>query len=78
MTPQAREFLYLFFVSTVMTIQPLGGVKRQKPSLAPMPSRSPITYFGLRFAKIRCKVRRCMFKRRAVSLTFRSHSSYTR
>lgn len=30
---------------------------------------------GLRFARIRCNVRRCMFSRRAVSLTLRSQSS---
>ena len=32
-------------------------------------------YFGERFAKIRCNVRRCIFSRRAVSDTLRSHSS---
>lgn len=30
---------------------------------------------GLRLARIRCSVRRCMFRRRAVSETLRSHSS---
>lgn len=30
---------------------------------------------GARFAKIRCRVRRCMFSRRAVSETLRLHIS---
>jgi hypothetical protein len=33
------------------------------------------TYFGARLARIRCSVRRCMFRRRAVSETLRLHSS---
>jgi hypothetical protein len=33
------------------------------------------TYRGARFAKIRCRVRRCMFSRRAVSETLRLHIS---
>ena len=32
-------------------------------------------HFGERFARIRCRVRRCMFRRRAVSDTLRSQSS---
>ena len=32
-------------------------------------------YFGARFARIRCSVRRCMLRRRAVSETLRPHSS---
>ena len=32
-------------------------------------------YFGARLARMRCNVRRCMFKRRAVSETLRLHSS---
>jgi hypothetical protein len=32
-------------------------------------------YFGARFARIRCSVRRCMLRRRAVSDTLRPHSS---
>ena len=32
-------------------------------------------YLGARFAKIRCNVRRCMFRRRAVSETLRLHIS---
>lgn len=32
-------------------------------------------YFGARFANIRCNVRRCMLRRRAVSETLRLHSS---
>ena len=33
------------------------------------------SYTGLRFARIRCKVRRCIVNRRAVSETLRSHNS---
>jgi hypothetical protein len=40
------------------------------------PRRDPKDiYFGARFERIRCKVRRCMFKRRAVSETLRPHNS---
>ena len=34
-----------------------------------------LAYFGARFAKMRCNVRRCMLRRRAVSETFRLQSS---
>ncbi len=41
-------------------------------------SRTSLSYRGARFARMRCKVRRCMLRRRAVSETLRSQSSYTR
>ena len=40
---------------------------------APRPGRTP--YFGARLASFRCKVRRCMLSRRAVSETLRPHNS---
>src|SRR5277367_3741626 len=32
-------------------------------------------YFGARFARMRCRVRRCMLRRRAVSDTLRPHQN---
>ena len=46
------------------------------PAHAPKWESPP--YFGARLARMRCKVRRCMLRRRAVSDTLRLHSSYTR
>ena len=37
--------------------------------------RRDVIYFGARLARIRCSVRRCMLRRRAVSDTLRSHIS---
>ena len=52
----------------------LGDLSRTLMSgIAPTVDQAP--YLGARFAKIRCKVRRCMFSRRAVSETLWSHSS---
>ncbi len=34
-----------------------------------------LSYFGARLARMRCKVRRCMLRRRAVSETLRPHNS---
>ena len=42
---------------------------------APSPTMTSQAYRGARFARIRCRVRRCMFSRRAVSETLRLHIS---
>ena len=53
---------------------PLGFASLRRATL-PLQGRVKERHFGARFAKIRCKVRRCMLRRRAVSDTLRPHSS---
>ena len=57
------------------SLMPFGGImgSAQRPKLSDVRH-----YLGLRLARIRCNVRLCIDSRRAVSDTFRSHSSYTR
>ena len=44
----------------------------------PRPLSFPAQFLGACFDRMRCKVRRCILRRRAVSETLRSHSSNTR
>ena len=55
-----------------------SGNKGQSLKMPCFVYRRNLAYRGLRFAKMRWSVRRCIFKRRAVSDTFRSHISNTR
>src|SRR5437868_12962012 len=45
------------------------------PALRAAEGELALDYFGARLARIRCKVRRCMLSRRAVSETLRLHNS---
>ena len=51
----------------------VAAVKAKPPAFAGMSGEMP--YRGARLARMRCRVRRCMFRRRAVSDTLCPHSS---
>ena len=53
---------------------PIGHARFARQAAFPRQSGGR-DYFGARLARIRCKVRRCMFSRRAVSETLWPHSS---
>ena len=54
----------------------MANRKRDTSNYSPFATRySLLPYRGARFAKMRCRVRRCMLSRRAVSETLRLHNS---
>ena len=52
-----------------------GDARDRCTARATSDRREALSYFGARFARMRCSVRRCMLSRRAVSETLRSHIS---
>jgi hypothetical protein len=52
-----------------------GAGGDEVPDVAALVRLQAVNYRGARLARIRCKVRRCMFSRRAVSETLRLHIS---
>ena len=53
----------------------VNGSAGSRPMTSGRPPHDSLAHFGARLARIRCRVRRCMLRRRAVSETLRPHNS---
>ena len=73
-----RKSMMLCFARAA-ALRPAGARRsaggRRSATLASEAGIGGLDYFGARLARIRCRVRRCMLSRRAVSDTLRPHSS---